>query len=280
MIADTADIIPCIKSIAVPITNLIVLHVFLTRYSIVGQSTPHIPCTIGANLLNKSLTNVSAKSTAILIPSKTFSTTVCIALKIIAPSESHQDLTPSNCLMKKSLTVDNAWLIASFITLNCSFIESIAPVIIPIWSSVSPDDSSMLIPPASSPLNIAKIASKAVTTLSLNSITDSQAPTNLSFNPSIKFLNVSDLLYAMTKPAPSAAIAAMVKVIGLVSAPNNGANHLSSPPALVMEAINGASAPTTPETNVIILPTTINTGPAATTKPANTPITFWVVPLS
>src|SRR5699024_3327853 len=206
--------------------------------------------------------------------------TVCIALKIIAPSESHQDLTPSNCLMKKSLTVDNAWLIASFITLNCSFIESIAPVIIPIWSSVSPNDSSMLIPPASSPLNIAKIASKAVTTLSLNSITDSQAPTNLSFNPSIKFLNVSDLLYAMTKPAPSAAIAAMVKVIGLVSAPNNGANHLSSPPALVMEAINGANAPTTPETNVIILPTTINTGPAATTKPANTPITFCVVPLS
>src|SRR5699024_12088752 len=123
-------------------------------------------------------------------------------------------------------------------------------------------------------------ASKAVTTLSLNSITDSQAPTNLSFNPSIKFLNVSDLLYAMTKPAPSAAIAAMVKVIGLVSAPNNGANHLSSPPALVMEAINGASAVTTPETNVIILPTTSNTGPAATAKPASTPMTFWVVPLS
>src|SRR5699024_7304614 len=83
----------------------------------------------------------------------------------------------------------------------------------------------------------------------------------------------------MTKPAASAAIPAIVKVIGLVSAPNNGANHLSSPPALVMEAINGASAPTTPETNVIILPTTSNTGPAATTKPDNTPITFCVVPL-
>src|SRR5699024_2386669 len=74
-----------------------------------------------------------------------------------------------------------------------------------------------------------------------------------------------------TNPAPSATIAAIVKVIGLVSAPNNGANHLSSPPALVMEAINGASALTTPETNVIILPTTINTGPAAT---ATTPSHF------
>src|SRR5699024_10726217 len=60
---------------------------------------------------------------------------------------------------------------------------------------------------------------------------------------------------------------------------NNGANHLSSPPALAMEVSNGDSAPTTPETNVIILPTTSNTGPAATAKPANTPITFCVVPL-
>src|SRR5699024_3357782 len=121
--------------------------------------------------------------------------------------------------------------------------------------------------------------SNAVTTLSLNSIADCHAVTNLSFNPSIKFLNVSDLLYAMTNPAPSATIAAIVKVIGLVSAPNNGANHLSSPPALVMEAINGASAAETPAINVIILPTKSNTGPAATVKPASTPITFWVVPL-
>src|SRR5699024_882803 len=114
---------------------------------------------------------------------------------------------------------------------------------------------------------------------SLNCPIHSIAVINLSLIPSTKLRNVSDLLYAMTKPAPSAAMPAIVKVIGLVSAPNNGANHLSSPPALVMEAINGASAVTTPETNVIILPMTSNTGPAATAKPANTPITFCVVPL-
>src|SRR5699024_3581334 len=112
---------------------------------------------------------------------------------------------------------------------------------------------------------------------SLNCPIHSIAVMNLSLMPSTKLRNVSDLLYAMTKPAPSAAIAAMVKVIGLVSAPNNGANHLSSHPALAMEAINGASAVTTPETNVIILPMTSNTGPASTAKPANTPITFCVV---
>src|SRR5699024_10836884 len=214
-----------------------------------------MPSTIGANVLNNETTRSSPNLTASLIASIVHSNVVDIALSIIAPSESHQDLTPSNCLMKKSLTVDNAWLIASFITLNCSFIESIAPVIIPIWSSESPNDSSMLIPPASSPLNIAKIASKAVTTLSLNSITDSQAPTNLSFNPSIKFLNVSDLLYAMTKPAASAAIPATTNPIGLVNAP-------SAKPAILTKGAKEANTCT-------ILPTTINTGPAATATTPN-----------
>src|SRR5699024_5307973 len=103
------------------------------------------------------------------------------------------------------------------------------------------------------------------TTLSLNSITDSQAPTNLSFNPSIKLRNVSDLLYAMTKPAASAAIPATTKPIGLANAP-------SAKPAILTK---GAKA-----VNVcIILPNIINTGPAETANPANTPINF-CVPLS
>src|SRR5699024_4009171 len=140
-------------------------------------------------------------------------------------------------------------------------------------SSDKPIDVSMSTPAMPSPWN-------RPITPSLNCPIHSIACINLSLSPSMKFLNVSDLLYANTNPAPSATIAAIVKVIGLVSAPNNGANHLSSPPALVMEAINGASALTTPETNVIILPTTINTGPAATATPANTPITFSVVPLN
>src|SRR5699024_9056239 len=122
----------------------------------------------------------------------------------------------------------------------------------------------------SSPLNIAKIASKAVTTLSLNSIADSQAPTNLSFNPSMKFRNVSDLLYANTNPAPSAAIAAIVKVIGDVSAPNNGANHLSSPPAFAIDAKTGAITVTTLAATLTKVPSANNTGPIATTiKPSH-----------
>src|SRR5699024_7472732 len=229
-----------------------------------------MPCTIGANVLNNETTRSRPNLTASLIASIVHSNVVDIALSIIAPSESHQDLTPSNCLMKKSLTVDNAWLIASFITLNCSFIESIAPVIIPIWSSVSPNDSSILIPLASSPLNIAMIPSNAVTTLSLNSIADCHALTNLSFSPSMKLRNVSDLLYANTKPAPSATIAAIVKVIGDVSAPNKGANHLSSPPAFAIDAKTGAITVTTLAATLTKVPSANNTGPIATTiKPSH-----------
>src|SRR5699024_1849178 len=231
IIADTADIIPCIKCIAVPMTNLIVLQVFLTRYSIFGQRTPHMPSTIGAKRSNKSLTNVSAKSTAILIPSNTFSTTVCIALKINAPSESHQLFISLNAPMKNSLTAPSAIPILSFTSSKAICILATAKNTLSIVSSLKPIDDNISAAPMWLLLNIAKIPSNAVTTLDLNSIADCHALTNLSFNPSKKFLNVSDLLYAMTKTAPSSTIAAIVKVIGLVSAPNNGANHLRSPPA-------------------------------------------------
>src|SRR5699024_6741682 len=185
------------------------------------------------------------------------------------PSESHQLFISLNAPMKNSLTAPSAIPILSFTFSKAFCILATAKNTLSIVSSLKPIDDNISAAPMWSPLNIAMTPSNAVTTLSLNSIADCHALTNLSFNPSIKLRNVSDLLYAMTKPAPSAAIPAIVKVIGLVRAPNNGANHLSSPPALVMEAINGASAAETPAINVIILPTTSNTGPAETATTPN-----------
>src|SRR5699024_9322145 len=93
IIADTAEIIPCIKSIAVPMTNSIVLQVFLTRHSMVGYSIAHMPGIIGAQLLNNSTTSANAVATVNVIISNTFDTPVPIASKINAPSVSHHDFT-------------------------------------------------------------------------------------------------------------------------------------------------------------------------------------------
>src|SRR5699024_5516907 len=71
--------------------------------------------------------------------------------------------------------------------------------------------------------------------------------------------------YANTKPAPSATIAAIVKVIGDVSAPNKGANHLSSPPAFAIDAKTGAITVTTLAATLTKVPSANNTGPIATT---------------
>src|SRR5699024_4423379 len=74
----------------------------------------------------------------------------------------------------------------------------------------------------------------------------------------------------MTNAAPSATIAAIVKVIGLVSAPNNGANHLSSPPAFAIDAKTGAITVTTLAATLTKVPSANNTGPIATTiKPSH-----------
>src|SRR5699024_11371563 len=93
IIAATPDIIPCIKSIATPMTSLIFSHTVSATNWIVGHSTPHIPSTIGANLLNKSTTNANAASMVNVIISNTFDTTVTIASKNIAPSVSHHVFT-------------------------------------------------------------------------------------------------------------------------------------------------------------------------------------------
>src|SRR5699024_2664121 len=191
--------------------------------------------------------------------------------KIIAPSASHHALISSKAPTKNVPTASSANCIFVFISSNLRLILAVVSQIVSIVSSLRPIERSKSMPPSVSPLKNAVTPEIASITLSLNSIADSQAPINLSLSPSMKFLNVSDLLYANTNPAPSATIAAIVKVIVLVSAPNIVANHLSRPPALVMEAINVASALTTHETNVIILLTTINTGPAAA---ATTPSHF------
>ena len=95
--AEIPEMIPCIKSIAIPMTNLICSHVVDATACKVGHKTFQIPITIGAKVLNNSTTNFNAKSTANLIPSNTFFTTIPIASKIIAPSVSHHDLIFSNC---------------------------------------------------------------------------------------------------------------------------------------------------------------------------------------
>src|SRR5699024_12492256 len=95
-----------------------------------------MPSTIGANVLNNEATRSSSNLTASLIASIVHTNVVDIALSITAPSESHQDVTPSNCLMKKFLTVDNALFIAFCIVLIYYFILSIATVIMLIYSYV------------------------------------------------------------------------------------------------------------------------------------------------
>src|SRR5699024_489871 len=170
IIAATPEIIPCIKSIATPITSLIFSQTVSAMNCIVGQRTPHMPSTIGAKRSNKSLTNVSAKSTAILIPSNTFSTTVCIALKINAPSESHQLFISLNAPMKNSLTAPISIPILSFTSSKAICILATAKNILSIVSSLKPIDDNISAAPMWSPLNIAMTPSNAVTTLSLNSI--------------------------------------------------------------------------------------------------------------
>src|SRR5699024_7023336 len=171
MIADTADIIPCIKSIAVPITNLIVLHVFLTRYSIVGHSTPHMPSTIGANLLNKSTTKASDVSTTNVIISNTLDTTVPIASKINAPSESHHDFTSVNAPPMKSLMPVNILPTAVFISRTILLIPSTESKIMVVIDSLTPSDVSNSVAVIVSPLNASHIPDIVVLTLAIHSLT-------------------------------------------------------------------------------------------------------------
>src|SRR5699024_1396748 len=142
IIADTAEIIPCIKSIAVPMTNCIVLQVFLTRNSIVGHSTPHMPCTIGAKLLNNSTTSANDVSITNVIISNTLETTVPIASKISAPSASHHALTSVNAPTIKSLMPVNILPTAVFISLKMVLMPSTESKIIVIVPSLNPIDVS------------------------------------------------------------------------------------------------------------------------------------------
>src|SRR5699024_7127929 len=171
IIAATPDIIPCIKSIVVLITNLIVLHVFLTRYSIVGHSTPHMPSTIGANLLNKSTTKASDVSTTNVMISNTLDTTVPIASKINAPSESHHDFTSVNAPTMKSLIPVNILPTAFFISRNIVLIPSTESKIIVIVSSLNPIDVNISVAVTLSPLNASNIPDMTVLTLSIHSFT-------------------------------------------------------------------------------------------------------------
>src|SRR5699024_6957038 len=156
---------------ATPMTSLIFSHTVSTRYCIVGHSTPHIPSTIGANLLNKSTTNANAASMVNVITSNTLDTTVPIASKIIAPSVSHHVFTSVNAPTMKSLIPVNIFPTAVFISRNIVLMPSTESKIIVIVSSLNPIDVNISVAVTVSPLNASKIPDITVLTLSIHSLT-------------------------------------------------------------------------------------------------------------
>src|SRR5699024_4362305 len=105
----------------------------------------------------------------------------------------------------------------------------------------------------------------------------------------ITFLKLSDLAYAIVKPATRAVIIDTVKPIGPVKATNallSNPNPVLDPTAAEPNAFIGVTIgantlrniPKPPESLAIIppkIPKPVSNGPSATTKPAVAPINFW-----
>src|SRR5699024_1453948 len=157
--------------IATPMTSLIFSHTVSATNWIVGHSTPHIPSTIGANLLNKSTTNANAASMVNVIISNTFDTTVPIASKIIDPSVCHQAFTSSKAPTIKSLMPVKILPTAVFMSRNIFLILSTESKIIVIVSSLKPTDVNISVAVTVSPLNTSNIPDIVVLTLSIHSLT-------------------------------------------------------------------------------------------------------------
>src|SRR5699024_10059332 len=146
-------------------------HTVSATYCIVGHSTPHIPSTIGANLLNKSTTKASDVSTTNVMISNTLETTVPIASKINAPSVSHQAFTSSKAPTIKSLMPVKILPTAVFMSRNIVLILSTESKIIVIVSSLKPIDVNISVAVTLSPLNASNIPDIVVLTLSIHSFT-------------------------------------------------------------------------------------------------------------
>src|SRR5699024_3467258 len=244
---------PMITFSAPSMTPLIFSHTVLTIKSIALNVTLKILLMTGSVALTIPRIALSTGSTTnqMLLKITFIDSSIC------CPSESQKDFISLIFSEKKVTTALIAFVTLSFIKLKPDFIESTT------YNTVS-----LVVRNSFIPLTALKKASLVL---------------------AITFLKLSDLAYAIVKPATRAVIIDTVKPIGPVKATNallSNPNPVLDPTAAEPNAFIGVTIgantlrniPKPPESLAIIppkIPKPVSNGPSATTKPAVAPINFW-----